>query len=88
MLLGAGMATGIANNPSWSAANDISPGAVLVAGFGNLGTFGKFCGVILALGVVANNVPGTYSAALGFQCLGAWPMKVPRMVWNTFAVVV
>lgn len=30
MLLGAGMATGIANNPSWSAANDISPGAVLL----------------------------------------------------------
>lgn len=88
MLMGAGIASGIANNPVWTAANEISPGAVLVAGFSDLGTFGKFCGVVMALGVIANNVPGTYSAGLGFQCLGAWPLKVPRMVWNTFGVIV
>lgn len=88
ILLGAGIGSGIASHPSWSAANEVSPGAVLVAAFDNLGTFGKFCSVMLALGVIANNVPGTYSAALGFQCLGSWPLRVPRMVWNTFGVVV
>lgn len=87
MLLGAGISSGIANHPSWSAANEVSPGAVIVAAFDDLGSFGKFCSVVLALGVIANNVPGTYSAALGFQCLGSWPLRVPRMVWNTFGVV-
>lgn len=42
----------------------------------------------MALGVIANNIPGTYSAGLGFQCLGSWPLRVPRMVWNTFGVAV
>lgn len=87
MLIGAGIASGISQSPAWSAANEISPGAVIVATYANLGTFGKFCSAIMALGVIANNVPGTYSAALGLQCLGSWPLKVPRMVWNTFGVV-
>ncbi|KAJ9624112.1 Vitamin B6 transporter [Taxawa tesnikishii (nom. ined.)] len=87
-LMGAGIASGIMNNPTWSAANDISPGAVITAGFSPLGSFGKFCAVIMALGVIANNIPGTYSAGLGFQCLGSWPLRVPRMVWNTFGVAV
>ncbi|RDW69762.1 nucleoside transporter family protein [Coleophoma cylindrospora] len=87
-LVGAGIASGIATTPAWSDAYEISSGAVLVAAFDGLGGFGKFCGVILALGVIANNVPGTYSAALGFQCLGSWPKKVPRAVWNTFGAIV
>lgn len=87
-LVGAGIASGIATTPAWSDAYDISSGAVLVAAFDGLGGFGKFCGVILALGVIANNVPGTYSAGLGFQCLGSWPEKVPRAFWNTFGVIV
>ena len=70
MLLGVGLASGIANNESWSAANDISSGALILAGYDRLQGFGKFCGVIVALGLIADNIPGTYSAALGFQMLG------------------
>ncbi|PSS12217.1 hypothetical protein M430DRAFT_60497 [Amorphotheca resinae ATCC 22711] len=87
-LLGIGIASGIATRPSWSAADEISPGAVMVAAFDTLGRFGKFCGVVVALGVIANNVPGTYSASLGFQCLGSWPLKVPRFFWNTVGVII
>lgn len=88
LYLGIGLASGIPTNPTWSAANDVSPGAVVVAGFDSLGTFGRFLATIVMLGVIANNVPGTYACGLGFQCLGSWPLKVPRMVWNTFAVLV
>jgi purine-cytosine permease-like protein len=88
ILLGAGIASGISTRPAWAAADQISPGALLVSGFSDLGAFGKFCGVILTIGIAANNVPGTYSAGLSFQCLGSWPHKVPRMFWNSFAVVV
>lgn len=87
-LLGIGIATGVTNNSTWAAANDISSGALIVAAYGPLGRFGKFCGVIVALGVIANNVPGTYSSSLGFQCLGRWPAKIPRYVWNTFGAIV
>ncbi|EME43069.1 hypothetical protein DOTSEDRAFT_173699 [Dothistroma septosporum NZE10] len=88
LLLGIGIATGLNDKPSWAVADEVSPGAVLVAGFDTLGSFGKFCAVILMLGVVANNVPGTYACGLGFQCLGSWPLKVPRVIWTTLSVVI
>jgi purine-cytosine permease-like protein len=40
-------------------------GAVVV----NLGTFGKFCQIILALSIVANNAPNIYSVGLTAQVL-------------------
>lgn len=88
LYLGIGLGSGISTKSTWAAANEVSPGAVLVAGFDSLGTFGRFCATIVMLGVIANNVPGTYACGLGFQCLGSWPLKVPRMVWNSFAVLV
>ncbi|EFW98857.1 nucleoside transporter family [Grosmannia clavigera kw1407] len=87
-LVGCGLGSGTYSNPTWAANYDISSGSLLVGAFEPLGRFGKFCGVILALGVIANNVPGTYSAALGFQCLGSWPARVPRFAWNTFGVII
>jgi purine-cytosine permease-like protein len=56
--IGIGLATGLTTVPAWSAAFKESNGALVVAGLAPLGTFGKFCGVILALGLVANQVPG------------------------------
>ncbi|KAH9826741.1 glycoside hydrolase/deacetylase [Teratosphaeria destructans] len=88
ILMGTGLASGIANKASWAEAHEVSPGALLVAGFDDLGAFGNFCAVILMLGVAANNVPGTYSSGLSFQCLGSYAARVPRMVWNSFAVIV
>ncbi|KAK4501611.1 hypothetical protein PRZ48_007420 [Zasmidium cellare] len=88
LLIGIGLASGIPRQQNWAGADEVSPGAVLVAGFDPLNGFGKFCAVILMLGVIANNVPGTYACGLGFQCLGSWPLKVPRMVWTTLSVVI
>lgn len=79
-LLGVGLASGITTTPAWSTAYDTSSGALILAGYGGLGGFGKFCGVIVALGVIANNIPGTYSAALGIQVLGRYGKTIPRYV--------
>jgi NCS1 nucleoside transporter family len=54
-------------------------GAVL---FEPLGGFGKFCLVILALSIVANNCPNIYSVALSMQVLARWTHKVPRFLWT------
>ena len=85
-LLGVGLASGISSNKSWNEAYIISSGALILAGYGGLAGFGKFCGVVVALGVIANNIPGTYSAALGFQMLGRYPKAVPRYWWTCVVV--
>ena len=87
-LLGVGLATGIAGDEAWSTAYDISSGALILAGYDGLGGFGKFCGVIAALGVIANNIPGTYSAALNVQVLGRYAAAVPRWILTTFIVMI
>jgi NCS1 nucleoside transporter family len=44
--------------------------------------FGKFCLVVLALSIIANNCPNIYSVALTMQMIGKWAQKVPRFVWT------
>ena len=88
VLLGVGLASGVATNPSWAAANNVSAGALITEAYAPLGAFGSFCAVIVALGNIANNIPSTYSAALSFQLLGKWFLMVPRIFWTLFAVVV
>ena len=80
-IIGIGLASGIAVTPSWSAAYDISSGALILEGYSAVGGFGKFCGVVIALGGISNNVPGMYSAALGCQVMGRYGKMVPRYVW-------
>lgn len=87
-LLGIGLATGIPTHAAWSSANDTSTGALVVAGFGPLRGFGRFCSVIVALGVIANSIPGTYSAALGCQVMGRYPKVVPRWVWSCVLIAI
>ena len=87
-LLGVGLASGIASNPSWSDAYGISSGALILAGYDGLGGFGKFCGVVVALGVIANNIPGTYSAALGFQILSRYLERIPRWFFTCIIAVI
>jgi purine-cytosine permease-like protein len=87
-LLGIGLACGIVTNSDWSDAYDTSSGALLVAGYGPLGGFGKFCAVVIALGVIANCVPGTYSAAIGCQIMGHWTQVLPRWMWVVFLVAI
>lgn len=87
-ILGIGLATGVTTNSAWSSALGTSQGALIVAGFSPLGSFGSFCSVIVALGLVANMTAPTYVAGVDFQVLGQWFYRVPRFVWNTLGVVI
>lgn len=87
-MIGVGLASGTFTNPDWAAAYDTSSGALILEGYVGLGGFGKFCAVIIALGVIANNIPGTYSAALGFQVLGRYSKQVPRYIWTTVGAII
>lgn len=79
----------IPNNP-YAAGYDSSGtggliGAVL---FPHLGNFGRFCMVILALSIIANNCPNIYSVSLTLLVLGRWTCRIPRFIWTTVATVI
>lgn len=86
-LLGVGLASGTGHDDAWEAAGAGS-GALIVAGFDGLGSFGKFCSVVVALGLIANMVPPVYSSGIDFQILTTYFAAVPRFLWNTVGVVV
>lgn len=86
-LVGIGLACGIVTSADWSDAYDTSLGALIVAGYSPLGDFGRVCAVTNAFGVIANCVPGTYSAAIDCQIMGRWG-QMPRWMWVVFLVVV
>jgi purine-cytosine permease-like protein len=93
LILGIALASGISTYEPYSDAWNNSQGgsgsgALLVAGFQPLGTFGKFCAVIIALGGIANTIPPTYSSGIDFQTLGRHFERVPRVIWNTFGVII
>jgi purine-cytosine permease-like protein len=87
-LIGIGLGSGVASNPPWADAFAISTGALMVQGFDGLAGFGQLCGVIVALGIIANSIPGVYSAALGVQVMGQYGKAVPRWVWTCLITVV
>lgn len=87
-LLGIGLASGIASHPEYGTAYHRGAGALIVEGFAPLDGFGKFCSVIVALGLIANTIAPTYSAGVDFQILGRYAEKVPRALWNTVGVVI
>lgn len=88
LIVGAGLASGLALDPEWSAASAVSPGALIASGFNRLGRFGDFCAVILALGLISNMVAPTYSSGIDFQILGRYAARIPRIIWNTFGIIV
>ena len=87
-ILGIGLASGVAVTPAWSTAYDISSGALILEGYSPVGGFGKFCGVVIALGIIANSITGSYSAALDCQVLGRYGKMVPRYLWVCVVVLV
>ena len=87
-MIGIGLASGVASNPAWENAFSISTGALILEGYAGLGGFGKLCGVIVALGIIANSIPGSYSAALGCQVMGRYGKMVPRWVWTCVVIIV
>lgn len=87
-ILGIGLACGMPINPDWEAAYTTSQGALIVEAYRPLGTFGSFCGVVVALGLIANLIVPTYSSGIDAQILGRWAGTVPRVVWNTIGVII
>lgn len=93
IILGVGLASGVATYPPYATAWEDSQGgsgsgALLVAAFAPLGAFGRFCAVVLALGLIANTIPPTYSSGIDFQILGRPAARIPRFIWNTAGVVI
>lgn len=88
IILGAGLASAIPHNKTFAAAYDKSQGALLIAALEPLHGFGKFCGFILAMGLIANTIAPTYVSGMNFQILGSVPEKVPRFIWNTIGVII
>lgn len=74
------------NNPYMEGYTASGTGGLLAAVlFDPLGGFGKFCLVVLALSIIANNCPNIYSVALTMQVLGRWTQRIPRFIWTTVA---
>ncbi|KAI8584592.1 hypothetical protein K450DRAFT_296090 [Umbelopsis ramanniana AG] len=87
--LGVGLTTGFASNPSWAAAWDAnSTGGLVGEVLSPLGAFGKFLLVLLALGIIACNVPNGYSVALSFQVISSSLVKVPQWTWTILGCIV
>jgi NCS1 nucleoside transporter family len=63
-------------------------GDLLAAALQPLGPFGIFLLVLLALSVIANNIPNDYSLGLTMQVLGKPFQRVPRAVWTLIGAVV
>ncbi|GAM38263.1 hypothetical protein TCE0_033f08849 [Talaromyces pinophilus] len=87
-IVGIGLASGISNDTGYADAYSAGAGALIVEGFNPLGGFGKFCSVLVALGLISNTIPPTYSSGIDFQILGHYAEMVPRIVWNTIAVII
>ena len=92
-VLGIGIASGIFSNTMLESAwhneqGGSGSGALLVAAYSGVGSFGKFCAVIVALGGIANMIPPTYSSGVDFQILSHYFAQMPRVVWNTIGVII
>lgn len=88
LIVGVGLGSGTATNRQWLDAYNVSQGALIVEAFKPLGSFGSFCSVIVSLSLIGNMVPPTYASGIDFQALGRYWEKVPRLVWNTVAIVI
>ncbi len=68
--------------------NGKSGGELFAAALGPLGGFGKFILLLLALSVVANNIPNDYSLALSMQVLGRWFGRINRAIWTLVGAII
>lgn len=87
--LGVGLTTALETTPAWQAAfTDNGVGGLVGAVVVPLGGFGKFLLVLLALGIIACNVPNGYSVALSFQIISTSMVKVPQWCWTLLGCIV
>lgn len=71
-----------------TAYKNLNGGDLLVAVLKPLGGFGSFLLVLLALSIVANNVPNAYSLGLSIQVLGKSFQRVSRAIWTLFGALI
>lgn len=64
-----------------------SAGDLMVEAAKPLGGFGSFLLVLLALSIVANNIPNAYSLGLSMQVLGKSFQRVSRVIWTLYGAV-
>ena len=64
-----------------------SGGDLLAAAAQPLGGFGSFLLILLALSIVANNIPNAYSLGLSMQVLSKTCQHVGRITWTLFDAV-
>jgi len=64
-----------------------SGGELMAAVLAPLGGFGSLLLLVLALSVVANNIPNDYSLALSMQLLGQGFQRINRAVWTVAGAV-
>ncbi|HVB20774.1 MAG TPA: cytosine permease [Ktedonobacteraceae bacterium] len=84
-----GMAFTLANYKVWNDAfNSGSVGGLLSEVVSPLGGFGKFLLVLLALSIIANNIPNDYSLGLSVQVFGKAFQKVKRYIWTLIGAVI
>ncbi|KII88697.1 hypothetical protein PLICRDRAFT_176250 [Plicaturopsis crispa FD-325 SS-3] len=79
--LGAAAMTTFGQKTTWEDQYDTgSVGGLLGAGLvGPMGGFGRFLLVIMALSIIANNIPNIYSLALTFQNIHPYAQAIPRV---------
>ncbi|EIW87465.1 cytosine-purine permease [Coniophora puteana RWD-64-598 SS2] len=87
-ILGAALMT--ITDPAYVAAfgDTENTGALVAQVLSPWGGFGKFVLVLLAMSVIANNIPNTYSAGLSMQALGRPFAMVPRFFWTFLAFLI
>jgi NCS1 nucleoside transporter family len=66
----------------------LSGGDLLAGALKPLGTFGTILVFLLALSVIANNIPNDYSLGLSVQVLGKAFQRVNRAVWTLIGAVI
>ena len=88
LIVGIGLASGVATNAAYASAYNAGQGALWAEGFSSLNGFGRFLGVVIALGLIANVIAPTYSSGIDFQILSLAFQRIPRFVWNTAGVII
>jgi NCS1 nucleoside transporter family len=71
-----------------AAYSKFSGGSLLAAVVSPLGAFGTLIQVLLALSVVANNIPNDYSLGLTMQVLGKPFQRINRAIWTLVGAVI
>ncbi|MGH2506217.1 MAG: purine-cytosine permease family protein, partial [Ktedonobacteraceae bacterium] len=71
-----------------SGAPDVPGGQLLAFALRPLGPIGELLVFLLALSIIANNIPNDYSLGLSVQVLGGWWQRVPRYLWTLIGAVI